>query len=142
MKICLLALLGLSAVALAQRPGWNFEGGFRGLFQNKVVTNAPYSGVGMTTSKRTLTDGNVISEVNCSKVYRDSAGRTRHEETRNSASCSATPETIVIRDPVAGVEYAIDAQKNTYRQFTMKTPPPGSAAPAGTRPTNPNRVQT
>ncbi len=80
MKICFIAFLGLSAVALAQRPGWNFEGGFRGLFQGKVVTNEPYSGVGVTTSKRTLSDGNTINEASCVKVYRDSSGRTRREE--------------------------------------------------------------
>ena len=94
MKICLIALLGFGAVALAQRPGRNFEGGFRGLFQGKVVTNEPYSGVGVSTSKRTLADGNTINESNCVKVYRDSSGRTRREETRNSPTCGATRETI------------------------------------------------
>ena len=94
MKICLIALLGLSALALAQRPARNFEGGFRGLFRGKVVINEPYSGVGVTTLKRTLSDGNTINESNCVKVYRDSSGRTRREETRNSATCSATPSTM------------------------------------------------
>src|ERR1700721_800940 len=107
MKICLIALLGFAAVALAQRPGWNFEGGFRGLFQGKIGTNEPYSGVGVSTSKRILADGNTINESNCVKVYRDSSGRTRREETRNSATCSGTPSTILISDPVAGVQYAI-----------------------------------
>ena len=53
MKSCFIVLLGLSAIALAQRPGWDFR---------TVVTNAPYSGVGVTTSKRTLSDGNAINE--------------------------------------------------------------------------------
>jgi hypothetical protein len=140
MKICLIALLGFAAVALAQRPGWNFEGGFRGLFQGKIVTNEPYSGVGVSTSKRILADGNTINESNCVKVYRDSSGRTRREETRNSATCSATPSTILISDPVAGVQYAINAPKSTYRQFTIKTPPARTTPP--TRPANPNQVET
>jgi hypothetical protein len=142
MKLCFIALLGLSAVALAQRPAWNFEGGFRGLFQNKVVANEPYSGIGVTTVKRTLSDGNTINESNCVKVYRDSSGRTRREETRKSATCSATPQTISISDPVAGVQYVINAQNNTYRQFSIKTPPAGATAPATTRPANPNQVET
>jgi hypothetical protein len=75
-------------------------------------------------------------------VYRDSSGRTRREETRNSATCSATPSTILISDPVAGVQYAINAQKSTYRQFTIKTPPAGTATPTTTRPANPNQVET
>ncbi len=142
MKLCFIALLGLSAGALAQRPGWNFQGGFRGIFHGKVVTNEPYSGVGVTTSMRTLSDGDKISESNCVKVYRDSSGRTRREETRNSSTCSATPQSIMISDPVAGVEYVINAQNSTYRQFTVKTPAAVSAPPATTRPANPNRVQT
>ncbi len=142
MKSCFIVLLGLSAVAMAQRPGWNFHRGFRGTFQGKVVTNEPYSGVGVTTSKRTLSDGNTINEASCVKVDRDSSGRTRREETRKFATCSATPAIIFISDPVAGVEYAIDAQSNTYRQFTIKTPPAGTAPPARQHLTNPNEVET
>jgi hypothetical protein len=142
MKLCFIALLGLSAVALAQRPGWNFQGGFRGMLQGKVVANEPYSGVGVTTLMRTLSDGDKISESSCVKAYRDSSGRTRREETRNSPTCSAMPQSIMISDPVAGLEYIINAQNSTYRQFTMKTPPAGSVPPAITRPANPNWVQT
>jgi hypothetical protein len=142
MKISLIALLGLSALALAQRPAWNFQGGFRGLFQGKVVINEPYSGVGVTTLKRTLSDSNTINESNCIKLYRDSSGRTRREETRNSATCSATPQTILISDPVAGVQYAINGQNSTYRQFTIKTPPAATSTPTTTRPANPNQVES
>jgi hypothetical protein len=142
MKLCFIAVLGLSTVALAQRPDGNFRSGMRGRFQSKVVTNEPYSGVGVTTSARTLSDGNKIDESSCVKLYRDSSGRTRREETRNSSTCSATPETISISDPVAGVEYVINAQNSTYRQFTIKTPPAGSTPRSATRPANPNRVET
>lgn len=142
MKFCLIALLALSAGALAQGPRWNSQGGQRGLFRAKVVTNEPYSGVGVTTSKRTLTDGNTIDESSCVKVYRDSSGRTRREETRNASTCGASPQSILINDPVAGVAYAIDAQNSTYRQFTIKAPPAGTTHPARTPPANPNRVQT
>ncbi len=142
MKLCFIALLGFSALALAQRPGGIFQGGFRGLYQGKVVTNEPYSGVGVTTSKRTLSDGNTINESNCVKLYRDTSGRTRREETRNSATCSATPQIIFISDPVAGVQYVINAQNSTYRQFTIKTPPAGTTPPTTTRPANPNQVET
>jgi len=133
MKSCFIVLLGLSAIAFAQRPGWDFR---------KVVTNAPYSGIGVTTSKRTLSDGNAINEASCSKVYRDSSGRTRREETRNSASCSATPDTIPISDPVAGVRYAINTENKTYLQFTIQAPVSRTTPGARTRPANPNEVRT
>jgi hypothetical protein len=142
MKLCFIALLGLSAVALAQRPAWNFQGGFHGLFEGKVVINEPYSATGVTTRNQTLSNGNTINESNCVKVYRDTSGRTRREETRNSSTCSATPQSILISDPVAGVRYAINTQNSTYRQFTIKTPPAGATSPTGTRPVNPNEVET
>lgn len=142
MKLCFIAFLGLSALALAQRPGWNREGGFRGLFQNKAVTNEPYSGVGITTSRRTLSDGNTIDEASCVKEYRDSSGRTRREQNPNSSTCSATPQSILIHDPVAGVEYRINLQNSTYRQLTIKAPPAETTAPARNHPVNPNQVQT
>jgi hypothetical protein len=143
MKSFFITMLGLGAVLLAQGPSGNFRGRFHGPFHPKVVINEPYSATGVTTSKRTLSDGNSINETSCAKVYRDTSGRTRREETRNSATCSTTPQSIFISDPVASVEYAINMQNNTYRQFTIKTPPAGTTTPpSGTRPANPNQVET
>jgi hypothetical protein len=149
MKSCFLILLGVSAVALAQPPAWNFARGFRGLFAGKTVTGEPYSATGLTTRTQTLSNGNAINQSSCAKLYRDSAGRTRREETRNSATCSATPTTISISDPVAGVAYVINPQSSTYRQFTIKAPQAGTTPQAvgasnapRTRPANPNEVQT
>jgi hypothetical protein len=151
-------LLVLSAIATAQGPGrrgFGGPGGFAGgpgvggpgfgFGGGKVVANAPYSGVGVTTSSQTLSNGNVIGRSNCTMVYRDSAGRTRQEETPNSTTCSATPQTIVIRDPVAGVQYVINEQNKTYRQFTFKTrplPPSTALPPNMPTPPNGNQVQT
>ncbi len=107
---------------------------FRGQFQAKVVTGEPYSGVGVTALQRTLSDGNAINESSCVKVYRDSAGRTRREETRNSSTCSASPQTILISDPVAGVQYVINEKDNSYRQFPIKTPRTASCSADGQSP--------
>jgi hypothetical protein len=43
------------------------------------------------------------------------------------------PATIVIRDPVAGVQYFIDEKNKVYRQFTFKAPPSTDTMP-GNRP--------
>jgi hypothetical protein len=144
-------LLVLSVIAAAQGPGpggLGGPGGFAGgpgfggpgfgFGGGKVVTNAPYSGVGVTTSTQTLSNGNVINRSNCTQVYRDSAGRTRQEATPNSSTCSATPQIVVIRDPVAGIQYVIDEQNNTYRQFTIKSPPPPQTALSPNLPLPPN----
>src|ERR1700680_450142 len=150
-------LLVLNMIAAAQGPGrsgFGGPGGFTGtpgsggpgfgFGGGKVVTNAPYSGVGITTSTQTLSNGNVINRSNCTQIYRDSAGRTRQEETPNSSTCSATPQMIVIRDPVAGFQYVIDEQNNTYSQFAFKAPPSTATMPSPNRPSPPNagQVQT
>jgi len=148
----LMALLALSTIALAQGPGRREFGGPGGGFGRPgfgfgggpVVTGQPYSGVGVSTSTRTLANGNVITQSTCTKVYRDSSGRTRQEETPNSSTCSATPTIVVIRDPAAGVEYRINAANNTYQQFTFKAPPSNAARPSARRPglSNSGELQT
>jgi len=142
---CWIVAVAMGATLLAQRPerGGFGRGPLGGMFFGKTVTNEPYSGVGVTTTKRVLADGNTITESQCVKVYRDSAGRTRQEETRNSATCGATPSTILIVDPVAGMRYFIDPQTNTYRQMTFHAPPAGAAPRAEREARNrQNGVQT
>lgn len=150
-----LSALAVSVLATAQPPwrgrsggprrgpelaGPGLEGAGFGFGGAKVVTNAPYSAVGVSTFTQTLSTGNVISRSTCTRVYRDSEGRTRQEFTRNSATCSDTPATIVIRDPVAGVRYFIDEKNKAYRQFTFTAPPSTTTLPPH-RPAQPN-VQT
>ncbi len=142
MKYCFVILLGAGAILWAQRPGWNFGPAFRGHFEGKVVTGEPYSGTAVTTRTQTLAGGNTINEASCAKVYRDTSGRTRREETRNAATCSTTPETIFISDPVAGLAYVINTKNSTYRQFTIKAPAANATAQTHTRPANPNAVET
>ena len=136
-----LAALAVSAIANAQPP-WvgrsggrpRLEGAGFGVGSDEVVTNAPYSGVGVRTLRQTLSTGNVISRSTCTKVYRDSEGRTRQEITRSSANCSDMPATIIIRDPVAGVQYVIDEQNKAYRQSTFKAPPSTGGTMSRSRP--------
>jgi hypothetical protein len=142
MKYAFILLLALSMAALAQRAGWDFGGEFRGLRGGKVVTGEPYSASALTTHTETLSNGNVIHQSSCAMLYRDSQGRTRREETRDSATCSSTPQSIVISDPVAGVGYMINTAKSTYRQFTVKAPAAASSTEAHTRPANPDVVRT
>ena len=46
-----------------------------------VLLNAPFSAEGVTTVTQTLADGTRIDRTTRSKVYRDSAGRLRREQT-------------------------------------------------------------
>src|SRR5215471_17331579 len=49
-------------------------------FGGPVVKNAPYSAEAVTETIQTLADGNRIVQNSTSKIYRDSAGRTRREQ--------------------------------------------------------------
>ncbi len=89
----------------------------------KVVKGAPYSATTTTERVQTLTDGNQIIRKNESKLYRDSTGRTRTEQTLETigkwTAEGAAQQLIAINDPVAGWSVSLDprartAHKNVY----------------------------
>jgi hypothetical protein len=134
-------------------------------FDGKPVAGAPYSAQAVTETTQTLSDGNRIVNKTTSLIYRDSEGRTRREQTLRVfgpfAAKGEAPQTIIISDPVAGVTYTLDPQKNVARKmppfhFEFKTrapkrvpgkegedvliervPGPGVAAGPGTAPEGP-----
>ena len=90
-------------------------------FAGPPVAGAPYSAEAVNTIVQTLNDGNRIERENRSKVWRDSQGRTRREETLGSLGPWATPgeprTMIFIDDPVAGEHYIIDPKERTVRKM-------------------------
>ena len=74
-----------------------------------VVKDKPYSADSVTESTQMLADGNRIVNRNEARVYRDSQGRTRREQTLNGLGVWQTanePLTMVtINDPVADVSF-------------------------------------
>src|SRR5262247_1977963 len=96
----------------------------------KVVKGAPYSATATTETIQTLSDGNQIIRKNESKLYRDSEGRTRVEQTLETigkwTAGGEAQQNIFINDPVAGVSYSLDprthtAHKNVYPQKKLAT---------------------
>jgi hypothetical protein len=85
-----------------------------------LVKNAPYSAQTVTERQQNLTDGNQIADRHTSMVYRDSAGRTRHEV----ADAKGEIKVINIHDPVAGVNWILKPQDRT----AMKIARPAEAA--------------
>jgi hypothetical protein len=82
-----------------------------------IVRGAPFSGEGVTTLTQTLGDGTHISRTTTAKLYRDSDGRVRREQTilglgELSASGDA-PTIVTIVDPVAGLTYVLDPNSRT-----------------------------
>jgi hypothetical protein len=87
----------------------------------KLVKGAPYSAQAVSESVQTLVGGNRIVRHNTSTVYRDSEGRTRREQTisvvGNFAAAGEPAQTTFINDPVAGVNYILDAKNKTARKI-------------------------
>jgi hypothetical protein len=91
-----------------------------------------------------LADGNHIRQSSSVKVYRDSEGRTRREQSVNLnglGSNTNMPQLVFINDPVSGMNYALNTKDRTGTR-TTRTPggrmgmgknPAASAAPRGRR---------
>ena len=93
-------------------------------FGGQVVAGSPYSAEAVTETQQTLADGNKISRTDSSKIYRDSQGRTRREQTIRSlgpwASAGDPTELVFINDPVAGVNYVLNTRERTARKTEVR----------------------
>lgn len=87
----------------------------------KLVKGAPYSAQAINESVQTLAGGNRIVRQTTSSVYRDSEGRTRRDQTISVvgpyAASGGPKQTTFINDPVAGVNYSLDATNRTARKI-------------------------
>lgn len=102
-------------------PGARFLGAEAGM-PGRVVKNAPYSADIVTESTQTLPDGNHIRQTSTVKLYRDSEGRTRREQSPNLNGLSGStsmPSLVVIHDPVAGVSLALNSKDKTGTRSTF-----------------------
>jgi len=105
-------------------------------FDGKLVKGAPYSAQVVTETTQTLSDGNRIVNRATASIYRDSEGRTRREQTLRTIGGFATagdaPQMIFINDPVAQMNYVLDARTHVARKmpffrFEVRVPPPAEA---------------
>jgi len=92
-------------------------------FGDKAVKGAPYSAEAVTETTQILADGNRITHKSSANVYRDSAGRTRREETLSTvgpwAAGGDAPKVIFIQDPAAGTGYHLDPQTHVAHKMPM-----------------------
>lgn len=134
---CLLTASGPNSVAQEEKPKPDkakvlTDGAFKVIGPKfafgKVVKGAPYSATATTEMIQTLSDGNQIIRKNESKLYRDSEGRTRTEQTLETigkwAADGEARQYIFINDPVAGVSYSLDPRTHTaYKSITPQKKP-------------------
>ena len=126
--ITMWALLLLAAAALSAQGRFGTMSTRPGA--EAQVTGAPYSGVRTTLVQQTLSNGNQIARQEQAKVYRDSQGRVRIEQTSINAVTGQTRVSVTITDPVAGVAYLLNSEAKTY----ARTPARVFARPAASLP--------
>jgi len=140
-------------VMQSQAPGVVVHGGGQMGFQfvaaeptvsGKAVKGAPYSLEATVETEQTLADGNRIGHHQLVRVYRDSEGRTRREETLAALgpwAASGTPPTVItIQDPVSRVTYSLDPQNKIAIKLPIGSLEPQNAIklPAG----SPGKITT
>jgi hypothetical protein len=96
--------------------------------ETRVTTGRPYSAEAVTESLQLLADGNRISRKTSARVFRDSDGRTRREQSGPAG------ETITIWDPVATTSFTLNpATKTAFRGgfVALKSPAAGAGGGGG-----------
>ncbi|MDT7603242.1 MAG: hypothetical protein QOF61_1239 [Acidobacteriota bacterium] len=96
-------------------------------FDSKVIKGAPFSADAVTESVQVLGDGNRITRKTGSRIFRDSEGRTRREQSLSGigalGATEDSPQVIFINDPVAGTNYILNSESHTAqvaRQYFFK----------------------
>jgi hypothetical protein len=88
---------------------------------HKVVKGAPFSATTNIETTNTLADGTHIDRKSPGAVYRDSMGRTRHEENLSAIGPVAvgykSGQFVMIHDPVAGTHMVLDPTTKTAQQM-------------------------
>jgi hypothetical protein len=94
-------------------------------YGTKPIKGAPYSAEAVKEIEQVLIDGNRIYRRTTSSIYRDSDGRTRHEQSPiGIGPFAAGDETLVfINDPVASVTYVLEPRTRTARKSTQVAMP-------------------
>ena len=130
------AFIGFVAVisTINAQPGSRVPGGgarFIGAqpgMPGRVVKNAPYSAEMVTETMQALADGNRIRQTSTSRIYRDSEGRTRREQSlalNGLAASTNLPQVVFISDPVARVDYALNPSQKTATKSMRPSPMEG-----------------
>jgi hypothetical protein len=133
-RMLLAGSLVFVATGVAQPPpGSHFRGGMGGArflgaqpgMLGRVVKNAPFSADIVTDTTQTLQNGNHIHQTSTTHAYRDSEGRTRLEQDLSNLNALAPnsnlPPVVFIKDPVAGVNYALTPSTHAASRLAMRS---------------------
>jgi hypothetical protein len=98
--------------------------------ESTVTKGAPYSAEAVTEFQQVLSDGNRISRRTVVRIYRDSEGRTRREQTNRSADGKESVS-ISIVDPVAQASFTLDPESRTAYRSGAVIAGPAIVPPSG-----------
>ena len=93
----------------------------------KGVVDIPYSADRVTVTTQTLADGTTITQKRLVREYRDGQGRERTEWFKpgvESVGQDDSPDSVQIRDPMAGVIYSLNPRNRTAQRIEMRRPTP------------------
>lgn len=112
----------------AQAPTFEFIAA-QPAFLERTVTGAPYSAETVSETTRILADGTRIKNENTSKIYRDSEGRVRKEQSFGHIGFwvpegDSANAMITITDPVAKKTIILNPGDKTARVVPMPPMPP------------------
>jgi hypothetical protein len=98
---------------------------FEGSVNDKTVSGAPFTASFSKEMTQVLADGNRIQRTTTGSLARDSQGRTRRDMTLPAigpwaASGKPAPHVTFINDPVAGAQYALDANRKIARKMPSR----------------------
>lgn len=94
-----------------------------GLLDDKLIKNQPVAAVFESETVSLQPNGGSVTSLTTIKIYRDSQGRTRREQT---SAENAADRTITIEDPVLGVAYLLTPATQTAFRYKLANVHPQS----------------
>ena len=135
-RCSILTLCAVFAAAAAEAQTADFMGSQA---VNAIVKGAPYSAEGVTTVKMKLADGTQIDRSVTARIYRESAGRERREQTvvglETLDPAKDVFAVVIIVDPVSGYRYTLNpGTRDAHRLSLAALWNPAVSSPAMTPP--------
>lgn len=139
-SICILVVFASSMFAqVGGGMGGAIGGGVAVGAGPREIRGLPFSADVTTEITRTLADGNRIHQENRGKMYRDSEGRTRSENSTNRLPEGQRWEFVFINDPISNITINLDPQRKMATIFRRSTM---NAAQMQPRPVQPVETQS
>jgi hypothetical protein len=125
-SVCILVLLASAAFA---QVGAGIGGGIGTGMGPREIRGVPFSANVTIETTRILADGNRIHQENHGKIYRDSEGRTRTENSTKRLPDGQAWEFVFIHDPISNLTINLDPQRKTATIFRRSMTNAGAPRP-------------